>query len=113
MKQYLLLVCALVCGVLWDCGLIYASQYLIQSQAYVFNNIVGVYFVAISYIMGTIPSRKEWLGVLFAIIGMILLLHDPKAKRSNPAISIQGELLPALVDLGSAFFGVFYIMLCN
>jgi hypothetical protein len=45
--QYLWLILTLFCQVMWAMGLIYASLNIIQSQAYVFNNIHGLFLVLI------------------------------------------------------------------
>ena len=76
-KQYGFLLLTLLCQVLWTFGLIYASLNTIQSQAYVFNNVHGLYIVMISYFMGVIPIRMEWFGVTLALIGCTLMIMDP------------------------------------
>jgi hypothetical protein len=107
--QYLFFLCTLACQVLWTCGLLYASQNLIQSQAYVFNNVIGIFIVVITYFLGTLPSKKEWLGVFFATLGLVFLLLDPSAQRVDS--TAENDVVPAIVDIGSAFFGAMYFLL--
>jgi drug/metabolite transporter (DMT)-like permease len=83
LKQYSFLLATLFCQVLWTFGLIYASLNTIQSQAYVFNNIHGLFIVLITYFLGTHPYKKEWLGVFLAIIGCSFMIMDPKAARAT------------------------------
>ena len=108
-KQYGFLLLTLICQVLWCFGLVYASLNTIQSQAYVFNNVHGLYIVMISYFMGVIPVRMEWLGVACALIGCALMIFDPKAARSNS--EIESSIWPGMIDLGSAFFGALYFLM--
>ena len=79
-----------------------------------FNNVHGLYIVLIGYFLGTFPSKKEWLGVLLALLGCFCMIFDPSAARisSDPSgIPVQTSLVPALVDLGSAFFGALYFLM--
>lgn len=112
LKQYMYFLCTLSCHVLWTVGLLYASQNLIQSQAYVFNNTIGLFIVVITYFLGTLPSQKEWLGVFLATAGLVLLLLDPSASRLNQdELTQSSSIIPAVVDIGSAFFGAMYFLL--
>jgi len=103
----------LLCHVLWCAGLIYASLYIIQSQAYVFSNMHGFYIILISMFLGVMPVRKEWIGVTSAIFGCVFILIDPKASRvdSSGALEIKHNMWPAILDLASAFFGALYFIL--
>ena len=109
LKQYGFLLLTLICQVLWCFGLIYASLNTIQSQAYVFNNVHGLYIVMISYFLGVIPNRLEWFGVIAALIGCALMIFDPSAGRSNN--EIETSIWPGMIDLGSAFFGALYFLM--
>ena len=82
-----MLLCTLMCQVVWTAGLIYGSMNLIQSHAYVFNNIHGLFVVFIIYLMGQRPVIKEWQGVALALIGCALMLFDPKAERESSSVS--------------------------
>lgn len=112
-KQYGFLLLTLLCQVLWTAGLIYASLNTIQSQAYVFNNVHGLYIVLISLFVGVVPSRKEWIGVSLAIVGCILIIMDPEASRvqSSATPGIGQSFWPAIIDLVSAFFGALYFIM--
>ena len=70
---------------------------------------VGIFIVIITYFLGTLPSKKEWLGVFFAAVGLIFLMLDPGAQRTNP--NSEKDIVPAIVDIGSAFFGAMYFLL--
>ena len=63
----------------------------------------------ITYFLGILPSKKEWLGVLLVIIGIIFMINDPKAERTG--IETGSSFLPALIDIGSACFGAFYFLM--
>jgi len=91
LRSYGFLLLTLLFQVLWTAGLIYASLNTIQSQAYVFNNVHGLYIVLISLFLGVVPSRKECIGVLLAILGCVCIILDPKANRvaSNVAGGIE------------------------
>lgn len=108
-KQYGFLLATLSCQVLWTFGLIYASLNTIQSQAYVFNNIHGLFIVLINYMVGTIPSKYEWLGVILAVMGCGFMIMDPQAARSGSGQS--ASIVPAIVDICSAFFGAIYFLM--
>jgi drug/metabolite transporter (DMT)-like permease len=75
----------------------------------VFNNSHGLFIVFITYFLGILPSKKEWLGVLLVIIGIILMINDPKAERTG--VETGRSFLPALIDIGSACFGAFYFLM--
>ena len=92
----------------WTFGLVYASLKTIQSQAYVFNNIHGLFIVVILFVMGTKPSKKEWIGVVLAIIGCGFMIFDPKALRADGK---SASVTAAIIDIGSAVFGAFYFLL--
>lgn len=97
----------LVCLILWQIGLIYASLNIIQSQAYVFNNVTGLFLVLIGIAMGAMPHKREMTGVLIGLAGCVCMLLDPKAARVNQV----SNMVPALIDFGSAFFGALYYLL--
>lgn len=92
---------------IWCFGLIYASLNTIQSQAYVFNNIHGIFIVLIYAVTGKSPNKKELIGVALAIVGCICMIIDPKAARID---SPSAGVMPALIDIGSAFFGALYFI---
>jgi drug/metabolite transporter (DMT)-like permease len=72
-----------MCQVVWTLGLIYASLNTIQSQAYVFNNIHGLFLVLIGVYLGAKVTVPEKLGVLLIVSGCIFMVGDPKAARIN------------------------------
>ena len=114
LKQYGFLLLTLLFQVMWTAGLIYASLNTIQSQAYVFNNVHGLYIVLISLFLGVVPSRKECIGVLLAILGCVCIILDPKANRvasSSDAGGLEQSFWPAIIDLASAFFGALYFIM--
>ena len=79
-----------------------------------FNNVHGLYIVLISFFIGVIPNRKEWIGVLLALCGCFCMALDPKAARVtdlDEAGQSRMNLLPPMVDLASAFFGALYFLL--
>lgn len=108
-KEYTGLLVTLVCQVLWVFGLTYASQSLVQSQAYVFNNLHGLFIVFILFVRGTTPDKREWLGVALALTGSFCMLMDKSSARLDGS---HGSIAPAVVDLASAVFGAFYFLLC-
>ena len=68
----------------------------------------------ISLFLGVVPSRKEWIGVMLAIVGCIFIIMDPKANRvgaSGASGSIEQSLWPGIIDLVSAFFGALYFLM--
>jgi drug/metabolite transporter (DMT)-like permease len=107
-KQYSFLLLTLFCQVLWCLGLIYASLNTIQSQAYVFNNIHGLFLVLIGALAGARPSKSEMIGVLIALAGCVCMIIDPKALRNG---NQQASVLPAVLDAGSAVFGALYFIM--
>ena len=112
-KQYGFLLLTLMFQVMWTAGLIYASLNTIQSQAYVFNNVHGLYIVLIGLFLGQIPSKKEWTGVALAIMGCICIIMDPQAGRieSGSGPGLEQSFWPAIIDLASAFFGAMYFIM--
>ena len=78
-----------------------------------FNNVHGLYIVLIGLFVGVVPSRKECLGVVLAILGCIFIIMDPKASRvaSDSVDTTDESYLPAIIDLVSAFFGALYFIM--
>jgi len=113
-KRYIYLLFSVICQVLWNFGLIYASLHTIQSQAYVLNNIHGLFIVIMSHFLGVYPSKYEWIGFALAILGSLLMMIDPHAGRiryQDGVLKPENVLKPAIVDLVSAFFGaIFFLM---
>lgn len=54
------------------------------------------------------PHQKELLGVILAIMGCGFMIMDPQAGRQD---SEAAPLIPALVDIASAFFGALYFIM--
>lgn len=73
-----------------------------------FNNIHGLFIVLIQIVMGTMPHKLETFGVILAIMGCAFMIMDPSAGRNDQP---RSALLPALVDIGSAFFGALYFLM--
>jgi drug/metabolite transporter (DMT)-like permease len=107
-REYANLLLTLLSHVLWTFGLIYASLNTIQSQAYVFNNIHGLFIVLILFLQGIHPSKKEWIGVVLAIIGCGFMIFDSKAARADGQ---EASIFVALIDIFSALFGAIYFLL--
>ena len=63
----------------------------------------------ISYFIGVIPNKLEWLGVAAALTGCALMIFDPEAVRNNS--KAETSIWPGMVDLGSAFFGALYFLM--
>jgi drug/metabolite transporter (DMT)-like permease len=53
------------------------------------------------------PLKKELIGVALAILGCVFMIMDPQAARKD---SPGSAVLPAVVDIGSAFFGALYFI---
>ena len=64
--------------------------------------------MVILYFMGTHPTKKEWLGVVLAIVGCFCMIFDPKARRADGQ---DASVTAAIIDIGSAIFGAFYFLL--
>ena len=79
-----------------------------------FNNVHGLYIVLISLFLGVVPSHKECIGVLLAILGCVCIILDPKAIRvASEAVAggLDTSFWPAIIDLSSAFFGALYFIM--
>ena len=78
-----------------------------------FNNVHGLYIVLISLFLGVVPSRKECIGVLLAIMGCVCIILDPNANRveSTAMGGLEQSFWPAIIDLASAFFGALYFIM--
>ena len=96
--------------VIWVFGLTYASQRTIQSHAYLMNNVHGLFIVAINFIMGYKILVGECRGLLFALIGCILILSDNKSERVMTEFQ-ESPFFANLINLSSAFFGALYFLL--
>lgn len=58
--------------------------------------------------MGTRPHKYEMLGVVLAIIGCVFMVMDPNAARAGGQ---PAQVMPAILDAGSAFFGALYFLM--
>jgi drug/metabolite transporter (DMT)-like permease len=95
--------------VIWTWGLVYSSLHLIQSQAYVFNSVHGIFILLISVFMGVVPSKGEFIGVACIILGIVIMLCDAKAERVG-ADPDENTLIPTLIDLSTSFCGALYFL---
>ena len=67
----------------WGWGLMVGCSNLIQSQAYVLNNMHGFWIVIYLVLRGVSITKHELLGMILASIGCFCLIIDPHAKRND------------------------------
>ena len=108
-KSYIFLILTLVCQILWTFGLFYGSATMIQSHAYVLNNVHGLFIVAINAtFLGIKCVRSEYIGIAFAIGGCVCMMLDPSAERTD---GVQSSLMTYMICFGSAIFGALYFLM--
>jgi len=97
-------------NLVWVCGLFYASTRTIQSHAYLFNDVHGLYIVLFSFLMCHKVVPYEYAGVLFALVGIVVIVKDPSASRMDTSGSdeaVQADIVNAI----SALFGAMYFLM--
>ena len=109
LESYLRILFTMFMQVFWVFGLTYASSRTIQSHAYLINNVHGLFMVVLNYFLGQKVLRGEFKGMLFAMVGCIIILSDPQALRKEEFQS--SPLIPNIINLMSAFFGALYFLL--
>ena len=66
----------------------------------------------ILFLRGISPHKLEWLGVILIAMGCGFIVMDPNSGRAeNPENTSFSSLLPAAVDIISALFGAFYVLM--
>lgn len=97
---------------MWASGLIYASEHLIQTQAYVFNNITSLCIVLVALCFGAILRKREWLGIGLVLLGLCVMCLDRQSVPTNGG-DVHGSTVPAVLDGLSALFGALFISLIS
>jgi len=92
---------------------LFSSEKIIQSHAYVYNNVHGIYIVLINACLGIVPVRKEIIGILICTMGIVTMILDPKAERVDDeyVTETKGKLFYTVLDLSLALFGALYFMI--
>ena len=67
--------------IVWVYGLVFGSQRMIQSHAYICNTMYGVFVILIGYVLCIKPNRLELLGLFFTLCGITCMLCDTSAER--------------------------------
>ena len=86
----------------------YGSGTMIQSHVYVLNNTHGLFIVLFNVILGSGLLKAESIGVLLSICGVVCMIADPSAERSD---GDTGTYFDYLMVLGSAVFGALYFLM--
>ena len=92
----------------WSLSLIYGSERIIQSHAYILTSISSVFMVFINCCLGLRPHRAELVGLGFIVGGITLLFNDDYAERTDGQ---RGSLHVYALCIGSSFLACFYYIL--
>lgn len=67
----------------WQVMFLNNVQKTTQIQAYVLNNLTGSCCVILNLIFGVHPLKEERVGFALSVVGALLVVYDPMAKRAD------------------------------
>lgn len=92
---------------LWQATFFDAAQRTTQVQAYVLSHLQGPIIVVLNAIFGVMPLKTERSGLIFAVLGAIMVTLDPKALRVDGYEASNSVYVGLLM---SSVFGAAYLL---
>ena len=106
-KNVLCLPLSMIFQMFWMYGLMYGSQKMIQSHAYICSTMYGVFVILIGYAICIKPYKLELFGLFFTLCGIICMFSDPSAERID---GIEASSKDYIICIFAAFLGAFFIL---
>ena len=92
----------------WNFGLLFGAANMIQSHAYICNTMFSIFVVLIGYCLCLKPYRLELIGLVLTIAGVVLMLSDGKAERTDGKVATWWHYAVCIsAAFGAAFFFLF------
>ena len=92
----------------WNYGLIYGCNNLIQSHAYVCNTLFCIFIVMLGYCACIRPYSLELIGLIVTIGGVAVMLSDTSAQRTDGK---TGTFIVYMICISCAFLASFFFLI--
>lgn len=96
-----------VCLMLWQAAFFDGAQRTTQMQAYILSHLQGPLIVILNAIFGVMPLKTERSGLVFAFVGAVMVMLDPKALRVDGYEAPNSIYVSLLM---SSLFGAAYLL---
>ena len=93
---------------MWNYGLVFGSQHMIQSHSYVCNTMFCIFLALIGYCRCVKPTKYEIIGLIITVIAVIVMFSDPEAERSDGK---KGSFFVYSFCLFCAFLAAFFMII--
>lgn len=90
----------------WSWGLTLGTMHTVQSHAYILANIHGVFTLLFYMIICKKTHLLEKIGTLIVIIGVLLMVFDPKAIRKGEEVNPVASALTLLTNIPGALLWI-------